>query len=137
MTRYFHFAPLRLGPGSIIEPGNWGRLIKRYSIADGAPWLLARELIFEQLRPEGKPARMSGCFALTTRIEADAYRAAVDPNYQSVLHEVDIVDATRPVHVGGLSFLDMPQMGPSSTRCVRLRLAIGLRRRVRQKKATN
>lgn len=29
-TTYFHCAPLTLSPGSVIEPGNWGRLLDLY-----------------------------------------------------------------------------------------------------------
>jgi hypothetical protein len=105
----FHFAPIRLGPGSQIEPGNWGRLIGRYEAEDlDAPggWRLARELIFEEQRPRNKPSRLCACFALPTHEDALAYRALNDRNCTDVLHEVEIIDPTLPTHIASLSWID-------------------------------
>ena len=105
-----HFANLRLGPGSVIEPGNWGRLLKRYVPGNpgfGNPWTLSRELVFDHLRPQGKPSRLAACFAFPTKEDAEKYRLSNDRNFQQVLHEVEFVDPTAPQHLGGLSFLDL------------------------------
>jgi hypothetical protein len=32
---YFHCAPMRLAAGSIIEPGNWGRMLRLYEVTNG------------------------------------------------------------------------------------------------------
>ena len=106
----YHFSQLRLGSGSVIEPGNFGRLLKRYVPGNpgfGNGWLLARELVFEQLRPSAKPTRFEACYACPTREDAEKYRQYNDRNFQQVLHEVELVDPTSPQHIGGLSFLDM------------------------------
>ena len=110
---FFHFAPLRLGPGSLIQPGNFGRIIKRYSAnntLDG--WRMARELIFEERRPAVKPSRFSSSFGLPTRQDADAFRRYNDANFLQVLHEVEIVDPTLPTHTAALSWIDFPQNEP-------------------------
>ena len=106
----YHYAQLRLGAGSIIEPGNFGRLIKRYNDYRSAQqgWLMARELIFESVRPVPKPSRFSACFVLLTEADAKTYRQTNDPNFYQVLHEVEIVDATLAQHTGGLSWIDAP-----------------------------
>jgi hypothetical protein len=91
----FHLAPLRLGAGSIIQPGNFGRIIKRYALNNNFDgWRIARELIFEQSRPKDKPSRLCSCFGLPTRVDCDAYRKFNDANFLQVVHEVEIVDPT-------------------------------------------
>jgi hypothetical protein len=115
MPAIFHFAPLRLGAGSLIQPGNFGRIVKRYVVSANdalGGWRLARELIFESARPDGKPSRSSACFALPTRDDANKYRQFNDPNFIQVLHEVEIVDPSQPQHIAGLSWTDLPASGP-------------------------
>ncbi len=107
----YHLAPLRLGAGSVIEPGNFGRLLGRYMPSEkrafGNAWMLSRELIFEQVRPRDLPSRLSCCFALPTLRDVECYRALVDPNFQQVLHEVAIVDESLAQHRGARSFVTM------------------------------
>ena len=67
--KFFHFAPMRLGPGSIVEPGNFGRVIRatQHAIQGGEASLISgyvgRELIFELVRaksfPTTKPSRLT------------------------------------------------------------------------------
>ncbi|MBB3315089.1 hypothetical protein FHT77_000931 [Rhizobium sp. BK181] len=123
----YHYAPVRLSAGSIIEPGNWGRVLKRYNMNGfGNPWLIARELIFEtarlQLFPD-KPSRLSSCFALLTLEEATAYQAANDPNYISVLHEVELVEEEASQHTGALVHLNWPANGMAFVDQTRLNAA--------------
>ena len=107
----YHLAPLRLGAGSVIEPGNFGRLLSRYMPSEkrafGNAWMLSRELIFEQVRPRDLPSRLSCCFALPTLRNVECYRTLVDPNFQQVLHEVAIVDESLGQHRGARSFVTM------------------------------
>jgi len=108
---FYHLAPLRLGGGSVIEPGNFGRLLSRYMPSEkrafGNAWMLARELIFEQARPRQSPSRLSCCFALPTLRDVECYRKLVDPNFQQVLHEVAIVDQSLAQHRSARSFVTM------------------------------
>lgn len=90
--------------------GNWGRLLRRYGPANQnhlGGWVLLRENIFEQLRPNHLPSRMSASFMCPTRADADLYRAKNDLNFMQVLHEVEIVDETLPRHLGALSFAEI------------------------------
>ncbi len=113
MTIYYHFAQHRLAAGSVIEPGNFGRLLSRYVPGPanvpgfGNPWLLCRELIFERLRPAAKPSRFGCSFALQSIDHAKIYRATNDQNCLQVLHEVEFFDEALPRHTGALSFLEM------------------------------
>jgi hypothetical protein len=123
----YHFAPLRLGAGSIIEPGNFGRLLGRYMPSEKRPfgnaWMLSRELIFEQLRPHHLPSRFSCCYALPTPRDVECYRKLVDPNFQQVLHEVAIVDESQAQHRGARSFVTMQDdvvfLGPTQAKAAK------------------
>lgn len=107
----YHLAPLRLGAGSVIEPGNFGRLLGRYTPSEkrafGNAWMLARELIFDQARPRQAPSRLSCCFVLPTARDVECYRKFVDPNFQQVLHEIAIADESQAQHRGARSFVTM------------------------------
>lgn len=111
---YFHSAPLRLGPGSIILPGNWGRILRAYhppfegSSGLGNPWVLAREVIFDQMRERmwpRKPSRFYACFAIEDEQAARRYRANHDP--RGVFHVVEIVDETKRRHEGPLRYVSL------------------------------
>lgn len=64
-TQYYHLTMARLAPGSIIYPGNWGRLLRRYendSVTGqvfGNSWILARELKYELVRVQHYPSKPS------------------------------------------------------------------------------
>lgn len=109
----FHWSPIRLREGSIVEPGNFGRMIRRYrpdQFGDG--WRLARELLFEQAReayaPKA-PSRLNACFMCPTYDDAMRYQAAYDPHFLQVLHEVEIVELGASQHSGALILLDENQ----------------------------
>lgn len=114
---YFHFAPLRLAPGSIIQPGNWGRILRRYENATatgqlfGNAWILARELQFELTRLKqftAKPSRFDAAFCCVTEPEAREYQAKADIPRITVLHRVEFVDPALPSHIGAVAMLDWP-----------------------------
>jgi hypothetical protein len=70
----FHLNSGLLGPGSIIHPGNWGRVLMFHG------WnhhQAAREMMLESARINGhadKPSRLKCCFAFLTIEEADRFR---------------------------------------------------------------
>lgn len=106
----FHWSPIRLREGSIVEPGNFGRMIRRYrpdQFGDG--WRMARELLFEHAREAfatSAPSRLNACFMCPTYEEATRYQAMYDPQFLQVLHEVEIVELGAPQHVGALNLLN-------------------------------
>jgi len=108
----YHLAPITLAAGSEIQPGNFGRMIRRYrpDIGNNA-WLLSRELIFEAVREQAAPSapsRLSACFALEDLAAAHRYQAHNDGNFLMVMHEVELVDATAAQHRGALPLIDFP-----------------------------
>lgn len=115
MPTYFHGAGALLAPGSIIEPGNWGRIIRLYTGA-AASWPNAyKEHVLEQARKEVapmKPSRLEAVFACpsleglrhflgsTGRHDA-AYE--VEPVQDAPTHEADYNIWTIPP---GVAFFD-------------------------------
>jgi Protein of unknown function (DUF2441) len=114
--------PGRLGPGSIIEPGNWGRLLRRYENASttnqlfGQVWILTRELVLELERErsfQDRPSRMMATFSFRTREHAEQYRAEHDKPRAQVLHRVELVEATALRHEASLAMLRWPAANTS------------------------
>ncbi|WP_234192375.1 hypothetical protein [Pseudacidovorax sp. NFM-22] len=117
MTTWFHFAATRLGAGSIIEPGNYGRLLRCYQHSnDPQGWKVATELLFEAERQrfnQALPSRLNACFAFPTKEAANAGRAGLG-GAMVLLHEVEPVDADALSHVGDFNLLTIcysPQAG--------------------------
>jgi hypothetical protein len=75
---YFHCAPVPLGNDSIIEPGNWGRIIRLYTPNDAGTYNIAyRESVLEtyrQLHCPEKPSRLDCIFTCPTIDGARMYR---------------------------------------------------------------
>lgn len=117
MTTLFHLAPLRLGPGSVIEPGNWGRLTDRMNglVAPGnVSYVVLREMVFENIRLAHFPtkvSRLACCYALRGAADVDAYRSTNDAVRLQVLHEVEVVDASASTHIGCLGLLESFPIG--------------------------
>jgi hypothetical protein len=118
MISVFHFTMTRLGPGSVIQPGNWGRLLRRYQHKPmpnlpqfGGPWIISRELILELSRlrhAPTAPSRFDAAFVLADADVAERYRASNDPNRTQTLHEVELVDPEAPSHLGSLAMTAWP-----------------------------
>lgn len=94
----YHCAPLPLGPGSIICPGNWGRIKRRF---EQNPASIAREAILEDIRRRefgAKPSRLEAAFACPTLVVAEQYRAKHAPT--GLIYRVELVDPTAQSHTG-------------------------------------
>ena len=108
---------MKLGVDSIIEPGNFGRIITSTAVTFAAndglliAGYVGRELMFELIRersfPE-KPSRLKAVFECPALRDAHAYAAATNVNNRQVLHEVETIDETAAVHTGALSHCDIP-----------------------------
>lgn len=95
---YFHCASMLLGPGSVICPGNWGR-IKHACGGNGA--VLARELGLERIRAEHystKPSRLSSAFVSKSLPDAEQFRNK--HALASIVYEVSLVEPGAPSHEG-------------------------------------
>lgn len=98
MTELYHCAVLPLGAGSIICPGNWGRIKRRFE-KDGAS--LLRESVLEDIRKRefpSKPSRLDCAFGCQTEAHARAYRDRHAPT--SLIYRVALVEPKAPTHLG-------------------------------------
>lgn len=77
-----------LAPGSIIEPGNFGRII---NLAGSMHQLYRREMAYEAIRIKGfedRPSRLTCLFCFPTPQEADLCRKSINGYGTSILYEV-------------------------------------------------
>ena len=102
METFFHLSLALLSPGSIIENGNFGRMLNRY-LPNGRfdLALLYREEVFELVRRRDysdKPSRFKSIFLLKNMKEALQYMEYNAPDHN--MYEVEIVDTSKPLHEG-------------------------------------
>ncbi|ODP31554.1 hypothetical protein [Pandoraea sp. ISTKB] len=101
---FFHLCSTKLGVGSLIEPGNYGRIMRLY-MADanvGSAWKVAAEqtLELERIKHFGaKPSRFESSFAFLSRSDALAQRGALGGNV-CMLYEVELENPEAPRHIG-------------------------------------
>ncbi|WP_025039767.1 DUF2441 domain-containing protein [Nitrosospira briensis] len=96
---FFHVCSVVLEVGSIIKPGNWGRVITMYRPAD-LNALAVRELCYEIIRLKhfsDKPSRLN-CIFLTPSLEHAI-------NYVSRHHFTGIIYRVEPVNENASYFL--------------------------------
>ena len=106
---YYYACSYPLAPGSVVEPGNWGRILMKYTANDPGQQLLVRELIFENTRLSAfpnKPSRLEAAFVFKTR-------DAVPPDFLGsrrfdLLYEVELVDPSALSHKAGMNLVDWP-----------------------------
>lgn len=105
---FYHIAPITLGEGSIIMPGNWGRMLMLHNELNPT---LFREHVFELVRLRdfpGKPSRLNCVFAVETLEEAARYRAAHQQN--GLIYEVCVDGREVAVHRGNYNFTVNPEL---------------------------
>jgi len=105
-NRYFHCLPAQLAPGSIIEPGNWGRIIHAYTLVQNNPPGISpvayRELILELVRKlvaPKKPSRLNCVFACPTEEELRVFMSERN-NLADIAYEVEAVEDSA-IHIAG------------------------------------
>lgn len=102
--RYFHVAPILLGTGSVIHPGNWGRILRLYQAKD-ANFVLYRETVLEQIRANEfscKPSRLNCLFLLRSREDAIHYMKVAAP--LGLVYEVVVDNPDAEMHLGDYNF---------------------------------
>lgn len=85
-----------LSPGSIIRPGNYGRIIRQVG-EKHCFW--QREAVLERVRAErfaDKPSRLASCFACSSIDAARCYRDKQCPT--CVIYTVEKADAKASEH---------------------------------------
>lgn len=100
-----HFAPLRLRPGTVIDPGNWGRILKLRGINDPSWW---REIAWEQYRAANfpdRPSRFACAFVFISGAAAAGYR----PSTMYVLHRVRLASPGLGLFVTRMNLVPGPR----------------------------
>ncbi len=111
--RYFYCYSLPLEVGSVIRPGNWGRILRSYTPqAYPNAWVLIRELVWEEVRlryfPD-KPSRFEGIFVCLNEEDLNEFRATANRRLD-LPYEVELVDPSASSHVGDLTLANMQNM---------------------------
>ena len=124
LENYYHFASCKLAPGSVVLPGNWGRMLRKCNYPApnsqyfGNPWVLARELLFDIIRMNhfpDRPSRLECAFCCPSIEDARAYQngSGVDPFCMSLLHRVELVDPSLPGHTAFIKCTNWPSPNTS------------------------
>jgi hypothetical protein len=110
METYFHCASLPLGPGSVICPGNWGRMLRLYRTTEIGTFAAAfRERVLEDIRQADFPSKPSGlasCFVLFSEDDAKKFRDQFQRT--SIIYEVEPVSEPSTTHEGDYSLIGAP-----------------------------
>jgi hypothetical protein len=95
----FHFNSSLLEPGSIVRPGNWGRIVRLFGDRH-REW--NRECRLEQIRQTEfphLPSRFDCIFFFETAVEAEHYNTALNQKGLMVFYEVEVMSLNAPQHV--------------------------------------
>jgi hypothetical protein len=96
-TSYFHVAPMALAAGSIIEPGNYGRVVRLLGPQHRA-W--DRETALENFRkkhhPTDRPSRLSSVFVFEELAHAQHFKQTEPGFATNFIYRVCLVDQLSP-----------------------------------------
>ena len=112
MTVYYHSNRQFLRPGTIVDPGNYGRLVNQAREC-GPHW--NRELVLEEVRRKrfpNKPSRLSSCFVTDNIETAEFYHRNHCP--EGYLYTVVLEDSSQLLHVGDFNCIQ-PLPGRNET----------------------
>lgn len=101
MTSYY-CSGLPYRPKSIIQPGNWGKVIEGAGAAHQYSW---REIAFEMSRELHAPnsaSRLESVFSLPTEEDARAYAPTMNVGTVHI-YEIRPLDERAPHHRGDLN----------------------------------
>jgi hypothetical protein len=109
-SHYFYCYSLPLEVGSVIRPGNWGRILRTYT-PQSSPnhWLLTREVAYELVRVRSfsaKPSRLECVFVCLSENDLDEFRATTNRGLD-LGYEVELVDPQAPSHLGDWTLPNM------------------------------
>lgn len=109
MTSYYYCCSLPLEVGAIIRPGNWGRILRKYSPQiSPSPWLLTRELIWESVRAREfaeKPSRFDSAFVCLSEENLNEFR--MSGRTFDMCYEVELMNPNAPQHIGDWALANM------------------------------
>lgn len=96
-----------MGQGSIILPGNWGRMLETYTTAD-INYVLAREQTYEMTRIKSFPTLPSRLQCVFLFDDLNSAVNSYSHFARCLLSEVEIVDPSLPIHKGDMGLADSP-----------------------------
>lgn len=94
MANFYYCAGALLGPGSIVLPGNWGRMLR---VGGQRHDRYPREHLLEEVRLEEfphLPSRLESIFLFDNEPNARRWREATGNRYLDVLYEVELIQPT-------------------------------------------
>lgn len=106
MAIYFHLAPTLLAPGSIIEPGNFGRIVLLHGLNHQQ---YRREIQYEEARKTrfpDRPSRLACLFAFVTQEEAELFQRTIPGFGANVLYEIE--NNEQNPHVADIAYAIQP-----------------------------
>jgi uncharacterized protein DUF2441 len=108
--RYFYCYSLPLDVGSVIRPGNWGRILRTYT-PQSSPnaWILTRELVWEVVRLRSfpdRPSRFEAIFLCLSEKDLNEFSAAAGRRLD-LAYEVELVDPSAGSHTGDLTLTNI------------------------------
>ena len=102
---YFYCYSLPLDVGSVIRPGNWGRILRTYTPQTSPNhWALTRELAYELVRIRNfpnKPSRFDCVFVCVSEADLNEFRTSTN-RHLDLGYEVELVNPLAPSHLGEL-----------------------------------
>jgi hypothetical protein len=101
--KYFYCYSLPLDVGSVIRPGNWGRILRTYTPQTSPnAWLLIRELVYELVHTKHfatKPSRFDCLFLCLSEADLNEFRATSN-RHLDLGYEVELVNPEASSHLG-------------------------------------
>ena len=98
-SRLFHLSGIMLRNGSIIEPGNFGRIVRVTGPAH-VHWSREQALETARLtRHRNKPSRLESAFASVDEAEARSFRSRIPGFGHHILYRVSLCDPNAPSHL--------------------------------------
>jgi hypothetical protein len=104
---YYHLCPTTLAPGSVIEAGNYGRILGIFGFKHQ---LFNRETTLEDVRPQVNPeapSRMRCVFAFPAQRDAELFRFREFQGFGTAcLYEVVPLDPVTPIFFAPLAAIE-------------------------------
>jgi hypothetical protein len=91
---FYYLCSYPLGNGSVVQKGNWGRIIKINPITPHTLPYLLRELIFEKIRLEEypyRPSRLNSIMACANLESAKEFKSLPGRQFD-IIYEVEPLD---------------------------------------------
>ena len=104
----YHYCPVPLENGSVITPGNWGRIIRQYPMPDNCNAIVVRELLLENIRLHlypSYPSRLDCAYVCIGEESAKEFKSRRKLHF---CYHVDLVSPSMPSFQGSWKHFEMP-----------------------------